>query len=188
VQGILGPTSLPLEEVIDDLLQRPVGSVWPWHSLHPEDPPDHLVLEGRHFQVSELYCPHITCPCRLMYLRVQDCEPVDDLGCLHIDLDAGTLADVTDPRKERPLLETLWRQFRDRHQRFQDRARARSNEIRQIGALVLGGISNRLPEDVMEYLRSLGRNDPCFCGSGRKYKRCCQPIVTGLEPRPASPQ
>ena len=22
---------------------------------------------------------------------------------------------------------------------------------------------------------SLGRNDPCFCGSGKKYKKCCQP-------------
>ncbi|HQS84070.1 MAG TPA: SEC-C metal-binding domain-containing protein [Alphaproteobacteria bacterium] len=19
----------------------------------------------------------------------------------------------------------------------------------------------------------LGRNDPCFCGSGKKYKKCC---------------
>jgi uncharacterized protein YecA (UPF0149 family) len=19
----------------------------------------------------------------------------------------------------------------------------------------------------------IGRNDPCFCGSGKKYKRCC---------------
>jgi hypothetical protein len=22
-------------------------------------------------------------------------------------------------------------------------------------------------------VRSLGRNDPCHCGSGRKYKQCC---------------
>jgi hypothetical protein len=21
-----------------------------------------------------------------------------------------------------------------------------------------------------------GRNDPCYCGSGDKYKRCCQPL------------
>ena len=30
---------------------------------------------------------------------------------------------------------------------------------------------------------SLGRNDPCHCGSGRKYKNCCQDMggstVTG---------
>lgn len=23
--------------------------------------------------------------------------------------------------------------------------------------------------------RTLGRNDPCYCGSGRKYKKCCGP-------------
>lgn len=25
-----------------------------------------------------------------------------------------------------------------------------------------------------------GRNDPCPCGSGRKYKNCCQGETTGL--------
>ena len=29
-------------------------------------------------------------------------------------------------------------------------------------------------EDLREILASLGRNDPCLCGSGRKYKNCCQ--------------
>jgi hypothetical protein len=22
-------------------------------------------------------------------------------------------------------------------------------------------------------MAAIGRNDPCFCGSGKKYKRCC---------------
>lgn len=26
-------------------------------------------------------------------------------------------------------------------------------------------------------LRSLGRNDPCFCGSGKKFKKCCAPSL-----------
>ena len=21
--------------------------------------------------------------------------------------------------------------------------------------------------------KTIGRNDPCFCGSGKKYKKCC---------------
>lgn len=24
-------------------------------------------------------------------------------------------------------------------------------------------------------LKGLSRNDPCFCGSGKKYKKCCLP-------------
>jgi hypothetical protein len=30
----------------------------------------------------------------------------------------------------------------------------------------------------------LGRNDPCSCGSGKKYKRCCLPKL--LETRAAA--
>ena len=30
-----------------------------------------------------------------------------------------------------------------------------------------------LPEPVRNPLRHVGRNDPCPCGSGRKYKKCC---------------
>ena len=26
----------------------------------------------------------------------------------------------------------------------------------------------------------VGRNDPCPCGSGKKYKRCCAPLERGL--------
>ncbi|KAA6459786.1 tetratricopeptide repeat protein [Acidobacteria bacterium AB60] len=31
-----------------------------------------------------------------------------------------------------------------------------------------------------------GRNDPCFCGSGKKYKQCCFPAVMPEEPQPVS--
>lgn len=23
-------------------------------------------------------------------------------------------------------------------------------------------------------MQKIGRNDPCFCGSGKKYKKCCE--------------
>ena len=25
----------------------------------------------------------------------------------------------------------------------------------------------------MDHIQKTGRNDPCICGSGRKYKNCC---------------
>lgn len=28
------------------------------------------------------------------------------------------------------------------------------------------------PEPILNHLK-LGRNDPCFCGSGKKFKKCC---------------
>jgi hypothetical protein len=28
-------------------------------------------------------------------------------------------------------------------------------------------------EPIINPLRGIGRNDPCYCGSGHKYKKCC---------------
>lgn len=50
---------------------------------------------------------------------------------------------------------------------------------------VIVGIEPEKPEDISDVVRALsrpkpeatdakpGRNDPCPCGSGMKYKRCC---------------
>lgn len=47
------------------------------------------------------------------------------------------------------------------------------------------GVESDEPEDITDFERALhppepilaaskpGRNDPCACGSGRKFKRCC---------------
>lgn len=31
-----------------------------------------------------------------------------------------------------------------------------------------------LPNKRVEKVKKIGRNDPCPCGSGKKYKKCCQ--------------
>ena len=53
------------------------------------------------------------------------------------------------------------------------------------GWIFLMGLEPDKPEDISDLERLLnppvpnnvgpkiGRNDPCLCGSGRKYKRCC---------------
>ncbi len=33
-------------------------------------------------------------------------------------------------------------------------------------------LSSFVSEDKPNYSNSLGRNDPCWCGSGKKYKKC----------------
>jgi hypothetical protein len=43
-------------------------------------------------------------------------------------------------------------------------------------AEMLGGSGGLIPEKVKTFRREeprVGRNDPCPCGSGRKYKKCC---------------
>jgi preprotein translocase subunit SecA len=35
------------------------------------------------------------------------------------------------------------------------------------------GTSGAAPETVKREGKKVGRNDPCPCGSGKKYKKCC---------------
>lgn len=37
-------------------------------------------------------------------------------------------------------------------------------------------------------LWKLGRNDPCSCGSGKKFKKCCLPKVEPVKAKPVEPQ
>lgn len=46
------------------------------------------------------------------------------------------------------------------------------------GDAILYAMSPRMQRNP---LRAHGRNDPCCCGSGRKYKRCCLGISTEAE-------
>jgi preprotein translocase subunit SecA len=42
-----------------------------------------------------------------------------------------------------------------------------------IQAIRPGAVANAKPEPVRKNARAdLGRNDPCWCGSGKKYKNC----------------
>ncbi len=41
---------------------------------------------------------------------------------------------------------------------------------------ILKSIANYFsPEEEVNYMAKLGRNDSCWCGSGKKYKKCHLP-------------
>lgn len=40
------------------------------------------------------------------------------------------------------------------------------------------------PTQVETSPKNIGRNDPCPCGSGKKYKKCCGFNVTHVAPQP----
>ena len=37
-------------------------------------------------------------------------------------------------------------------------------------------------------MANIGRNDPCPCKSGKKYKQCCEPVAKGPTPQHDAPQ
>jgi preprotein translocase subunit SecA len=44
---------------------------------------------------------------------------------------------------------------------------------RRMAALASGGAGGGKQEPAKAAGKKVGRNDPCPCGSGKKYKKCC---------------
>ena len=55
----------------------------------------------------------------------------------------------------------------------ESRHHERSDFIRQDGQWVYAGGKDLLQPQPVKRAPSPGRNEPCPCGSGRKYKKCC---------------
>lgn len=55
-----------------------------------------------------------------------------------------------------------------------------SNETRQWALKGFSSVEVRRKEEITEE-KTVGRNDPCPCGSGKKYKRCCASKVISIK-------
>src|SRR3979490_3054381 len=75
----------------------------------------------------------------------------------------------------------------------QERAHAVSAACTMRGWQCIAGVEPDKPEDISDFERlmnpatpvksaKVGRNEPCPCGSGKKYKRCCADPEAGGEP------
>jgi hypothetical protein len=73
------------------------------------------------------------------------------------------------------LLST-WHAFTEAGRREAEAARRRLDQERLAAALAgepIAGTEFPLPAPAANPWRDIGRNDPCPCGSGRKFKKCC---------------
>lgn len=48
-----------------------------------------------------------------------------------------------------------------------------SAEMHRLGSALMANRAGSLPPPAVNANRTVGRNDPCPCGSGKKYKKCC---------------
>ncbi|HEX5244467.1 MAG TPA: SEC-C metal-binding domain-containing protein, partial [Tepidisphaeraceae bacterium] len=53
------------------------------------------------------------------------------------------------------------------------RACIQSGSSRQVSYANIGSGSDQRPAPAIRSAPKIGRNDPCPCGSGKKYKKCC---------------
>ncbi|MBK1724612.1 SEC-C metal-binding domain-containing protein [Thiocystis violacea] len=147
-----------------------------FHEVLPYAELQFIEIEGRHFQLEELYCVKSDCACTDVLLVLLELvapseatDPVRDAPAIFFDYRTKSWRIDTpgeeDPRFLRRIAadlktDTYASLFRRNHARLKALYR---------------GYQARNPRRVLRIpaRQSVGRNDPCPCGSGKKYKKCC---------------
>jgi hypothetical protein len=154
--------------------------------------------QERTFYIDDLYCPNPECDCRDVYLSIlegqdEDCKLVlsqSILGQLSLD---GKKLEIKESRScSKSRAKEAVRQWLQETPNALKRFKWRYDQIRKAAKRILKK-SQKIPiivkssnppvpaynypvpivKDAVSSLGAVGRNDPCPCGSGRKYKKCC---------------
>ena len=74
---------------------------------------------------------------------------------------------------EQIKVDTIEKLFRVQLARDEDLERMRARRQQRMVMGRGGGQQRRKPQTVKREGKKVGRNEPCPCGSGKKYKKCC---------------
>jgi len=150
-----------------------------------------FVYEGSDYLIDDHYCLNPACDCRLVHIGFF--ERIESPGNkIHIrqrfraafTLD-GQFEKITLCEKGQHGFERIARAWREHLGERFETFRERYEQIKAIGrrsmpsdvpaprAIKVVKQGRREPLDASSTAARTGRNDPCPCGSGRKFKRCC---------------
>lgn len=143
-----------------------------WEEMFPEDRVDHFLVGDRICFASEHYCRKPGCSCeevRVGFTEIEVGGKWRDLGSIRVALPSGAARDRNVSRRDAALVDALWTAYGKRH-RVSARLSERNQRIQLIAPdLVTASGTKPSPPSPPR----TGRNDPCPCGSGKKFKRCC---------------
>lgn len=124
---------------------------------------DTYVFGDRVFEAVELYCVEPECACGEVIVHFGPLISPGSPHPGHVELDGqeATLHPTHERLRER--LSELWTAYRARHPRYRERIARRSAAMHGLAGRIVAAPPK--PE--------VGRNEPCPCGSGRKFKKCC---------------
>jgi hypothetical protein len=125
---------------------------------------------GRVFEAVDQYCVAEGCQCGEVVLDFAPLLPrgAPCPGAIRVAKSGeATLEERQHKHGER--LEQLWAACRQRHPGYRERFAQRSAVMQELA----GRIVSAARGSVERRTARVGRNDPCPCGSGKKYKKCC---------------
>jgi len=136
---------------------------------------------GRDYLVEDMYCPNPKCRCDEAVLRFIERkeEPertvLTDPVVVHLAFNGKMEVDAGHGYTETQAMEIIG-EWRRRNPDVVETLKARYRDVKEIGRRILSKRRRRrslaAPSSAGPTGKP-GRNSPCPCGSGRKYKRCC---------------
>ena len=143
-------------------------------TLHPDLQFEH---EGRVWIVDDQYCMKPSCRCKDVYLTFINIDPngktAEPAFRIRFSQDGSTtnieyLENQFERAKAQEIVEVFSRKIAGNRDFLKDRA----IEMKRKGREILENRDQQGPRSGLGAARP-GRNDPCPCGSGKKYKKCC---------------
>jgi hypothetical protein len=187
-----------------------MGDLIPFHLLFmeiAERETRNVTLLGRYgagpktYGLLEAYCPDPSCECRRVMINVVDVDHLEDgyLASISFGFDrdtemAGPFLDPLNPQS--PLADMLLghvsavlsdHAYVDRLERHYYLVKAAASPSHPAHEKLSAWLAEGQQVGPLRPRPQIGRNDPCPCGSGKKYKSCCLRKERGsTSSRPAS--
>lgn len=148
---------------------RDPGDLVGWYEAHPSDRPDVYLDDDGAFIAEDLFCVRPTCTCDEAVIAFTPAKTAgaQDVGSIRLRISTRHVIERRAEAGEPALLDRLWHAFSARHRRLTARLSERNKQMVELASGHL-----RRPTPVRS-TPPAGRNEPCPCGSGKKYKRCC---------------
>ena len=150
------------------------GDKIPYYEAFPDTTPFIVPYNKQQFLIREYYCVTPGCQCKDITLSISyvDQEPITADGS--IDIDSSTLEPISfeSISISRSTLQNILKKFcgtYDLKPTFQERRK----KMKAIGKELFKMGKGRTQVNLKEGFKKIGRNQPCPCGSGKKYKKCC---------------
>lgn len=170
------------------------GRMVSWDDLQMDVRQDLYLLDGRAYEAQELYCPVPDCTCGEVYIDFETGRRLTSIG--HVETSLSGASPALKPKSRHAIqLQQLWAAYQQRHPDYPARLARRYAVVKKLGARFVAPQSQRARPVARAAQRSpapvtsqaaaqgtpiaptqaskVGRNDPCPCGSGRKFKKCC---------------
>jgi hypothetical protein len=150
------------------------GDMVSWLEVHPDDFNLMFELDGAVYWADDMYCINPDCSCKevgLVFSRLSSEKGVERVGAISVTLPScrfvGVLGEQRDERRLKLLADAL-----RKHGQICRVIRDRRKSMKPLGEeIVRLSTGARTIERPVGF--GVGRNDPCPCGSGKKYKKCC---------------